>query len=189
MVRLPDRFAENPPERRRKKWERIILSFMQGDLDTLRSIQRTGARGRILFALVEEMLHVLGISYRPEPIFDHMPPNLWYVQFAQKHDLKLRTNSFYNPDFILKDGAWLEVTLSENSAYKKLFRYGHQAEELIVVCLDEDQGLHKSVCQRVAFPNARVERVQRFYDELRVNGGEELVRKLDMLKELKGIAL
>ena len=45
MIRVPDRYAQNIPERHRKKWEKILLAFMQGNLDRLASIQRTGSRG------------------------------------------------------------------------------------------------------------------------------------------------
>ena len=79
-MRLPDRYAQNTPERHRKKWEGILLSFMQGDLEKLTSIQRTGSRGRIFSALVMEMLQALGIPYRAEPVFDAIPPNLWYQE-------------------------------------------------------------------------------------------------------------
>ena len=50
------------------------------------------------------------------------------MSVVSKHDdIKIRTHDFYNPDYILMNGTWLEVTLSENNTYKKLFRYGHQA--------------------------------------------------------------
>lgn len=189
MIRMPDRYADSPPERHRRKWDRIILAFMEGDLDKLRLIQRTGSRGRIFYFLVEDMLQVLGILFRAEPIFDHIPPNPWYIEFAREHDLKLRENPFYNPDFFLENGGWLEVTLSENSAYKKVLRYGHQAKELIVLWLDEDQGLHKSVCQIEAFPNAKVQAVEFFYHELEMRGRKDIIEKLILLKELKGILL
>ena len=54
------------------------------------------------------------------------------------------------------NGTWLEVTLSENNTYKKLFHYGHQAPLLKILWLDEDTGLHKKVCKNVDFPNAEV---------------------------------
>jgi hypothetical protein len=189
-IRFPDRYADPPAQRHRKKWERIIGSFMSGDLESLRVFQRTGARGRVFRVLIEEMLSILEIRFRVEPIFDHISPHPWYEDFAGKHDLKLRTDSFYNPDFFFEDGTRLEVTLSENSAYKKVLRYGHQADELMVIWLEVDQGLHKTICQGVAFPNARVESVDLFFDELAGRaGGEELIRKFETLKRLKGIML
>lgn len=190
MIRKPDRYTEDPPARHRKKWERIILSFMAGDLDNLRLFQGTGARGRLFRFLIEQMLPIVEIPFRTEPIFDHMLLHSWYEEFARSHDLKLRTDSFYNPDFFLEDGTWLEVTVSENSAYKKVFRYGHQAGRLMVLWLDVDRGLHKTVCKGVAFPNARVETVQFFYDELAGRaGGVALIRTFETLKELKGCIL
>jgi hypothetical protein len=61
---------------------------------------------------------------------------------------------------------------------------------LLVLWLDVDEGLHKTVCHGVAFPNARVESVERFYDDLVGRaGGVELVRKLETLNGLKGIIL
>lgn len=174
--------------RHQKKWERIIRSFLVGDLESLRSSQRTGARVRLFRVLIEQLLQILEIPFRAEPIFDHISPHPWYREFAQTHELKLRTDSFYNPDFFLEDGTWLEVTLSENSAYKKVFRYGHQANELLVLWLDVDEGFHKTVCHGVAFPNAKVGSVERLHDDLAGRaGGVELVRKFETLKGLKGI--
>ncbi len=117
------------------------------------------------------------------------PPNPWYLQFSEDQQLKLRVDPFYNPDFFLENGSWLEVTLSENTAYKKLLKYGHQADRLIVLWLDVDRGLYKSVCERVVFSNAKVETVDKFYDQLKLKGEEDLIRKFQMLKELKGILL
>ncbi len=109
--RLPDRYAVGAAARRRKKWERIIRSFLVGDLENLRSFQRTGARGRLFRVLMEQLLKILEIPFRAEPIFDHISPHPWYLEFAQTHELKLRTDSFYNPDFFLEGGIWLEVSL------------------------------------------------------------------------------
>lgn len=78
------------------------------------------------------------------------------MDFAKTYNLKLRTHDAYNPDLFFEDGTWAEITLSENTAYKKLFRYGHQADQIAVFWLDEDTGLHKDTCQSVHFPNARV---------------------------------
>ena len=159
---------------------------MQGDIDRLASIQGTGSRGRIFHALVKEMFHALEMANRPEPVFEPIPPKPWYVQFSQDHQLKLRIDPFYNPDFILEDGSWIEVTLSENTAYRKLLKYGHQADRLIVLWLDVDYGLHKDICRGVAFPNAEVKRIDGYYDQLEENGKGDLVRRFEMLKELKG---
>ncbi len=190
MIRLPDRYRDPSPERHRKKWDGIILAFRQGDLEKLFSIQRTGARGRIFYCLVEEMLHLLSVEFRVEPIFEHVSPNPWYVDFALKHGLKLRLHSFYNPDFFFENGAWLEVTLSENSAYKKIFTYGHQSEELFILWLDPDQGFHRSVCLEVEFPNAQIKRVQSFFDHLgKTIQGENLIKKFELLSNLKGTLL
>lgn len=102
----------------------------------------------------------------------------------------LSKSPFYNPDFFLENGAWLEASLSENSAYKKLFRYGHQADELIVLWLDPDQGFHRSVCLEVDFPNAQIKRVQSFFDELgKTIQGEKLIKKFELLADLKGTLL
>jgi hypothetical protein len=163
---------------------------MGGDLDKLRSIQRTGTRGRIFAVLMKTLLEALQISFEAEPVFDHLAPDPWYVEFASKHGLKLREHPFYNPDFLLEDGTWVEATLSANTAYKKLFRFGHQSCRLKVVWLDEDEGLHKRVCKNVVFPNAVVTNVDQFYPRLAdCPGGEEVVEKLERLRELKGIIM
>ena len=188
QIRQPDRYAEPIPQRRQKKWARIINAFMDGQFDELKKIHRTGARGRIFAVLVKEMLEILQIQHNSESIFDHITPDKWYIDLASKHDLKIRTHEFYNPDYILADGTWLEITLSENTAYKKLFWYGHQAPLLKVIWLDDDTGLHKKVCEGVEFFNAEVINVQEYFPNLeKVSGGKDLITKFVKLKKLKGI--
>jgi len=187
MRRKPDGYASLPARRAQRKWEPIITAFLEGRIDHLYSIQRTGARGRIFSHMVTEALRLLRMPCQPEPIFEHRDPNPWYVDFAAKNGLKLRRHRFYNPDFVLDEGTWMEATLSENSAYKKLFRHGQQAPRLIVIWLDKDTGLHKEVCERVAFPNAEVKDVASFYPRLTpCVGGESLIEKIELLKTLKG---
>lgn len=190
MLREPDGYAAPASARSSRKWEAIIATFMEGRIDELRSVQRTGARGRIFARLIVEIWTLLEISYRAEPVFEHREPNPWYVVFAADNGIKLRTHAFYNPDFILEDGTWVEATLSENTAYAKLFRHGHQALCLTIVWLDEDVGFHKTVCVGTSFPNAEVVNVATFYPRVRAReGGEELVAKLELLKTFKGVVL
>ena len=173
-----------------KKWVAIINAFMENRIDDLMSIHRSGSRGRILSHLVENMFDCLDLRYQSEPFFDHKAPNEWYVKFTKDSDVKLRTHDFYNPDFLLGDGSWLEVTLSENTAYKKLFRYGHQADFLRVIWLDEDNGLHKKVCQNIQVPNAEIVNIECYYDRLKQNQkGLEIINKFVQLKHLKGIVM
>lgn len=134
------------------------------------------------------MLDCIGIYYQPEPIFNHKPPSEWYTNFAINNGITLRSHDFYNPDFLLDDGSWVEITLSENTAYKKLFRYGHQADYLKVIWIDKDDGLHKQVCQYIKFPNANVVCIDRYYDKLKIQPrGLKLIEKIELLKNLKGI--
>ena len=137
QFKKPDRYAEPIPAGRQKKWDKIINTFMENQFDELIQIHRTGTRGRIFSFLIKNMLDILQIPHDSEPIFDHIVPNKWYLDFASKHDLKIRTHDFYNPDYLLPDGTWLEITLSENTAYQKLFRYGHQAPALKVLWLEK----------------------------------------------------
>lgn len=186
-MRSPDGYASPPTRRAQRKWEPIIAAFMEGRMEDLYSIQRTGTRGRIFSHLVTETLRLLEMPSQPEPIFEHRDPNPWYVHFATKNGLKLRTHSLYNPDFFLDDGTWVEATLSENSAYKKLFRHGHQASRLMVIWLDKDTGLHKELCASVTFPNAEVKEVASFYPRLTPCAvGKDLIRRIELLKTLKG---
>jgi hypothetical protein len=91
---------------------------------------------------------------------------------------------------LLDDGSWVEATISENEACKKLFRYGHQAPRLTVIWLDEDKGMHKGICQDVRFPNAEVLRVDSFYSRLKEQEkGRELIERFECLKGLKGVVL
>jgi hypothetical protein len=179
-----------PSKRHAKKWQGIISAFKDGRLDELFSIQRGGSRGRIFHALVEEMLKLLMIPFEPEPVFDHIEMNPWYLAFATKHNLKLRIHGFYNPDYILEDGTWLEISLSENTAYEKLFRYGHQAPHLRLIWLDEDDGLHKSICKEIKFPNVEVVSVKDYYSQLsEAVDGNALIDNFERLKKLKSILL
>ena len=134
------------------------------------------------------MLERLGIGFQKEPVFAHVSPDSWYVEFSENHGLKLRTHPFYNPDFLLDDETWVEVTLSENEAYKKLFRYGHQIPQLTVIWLDQDKGQHKEVCQNGEFPNAEVISVDAFLlNHPDFPGRPKLVEMFNLLKSLKGI--
>ena len=187
IYRKPSQYADPIPERHQKKWDRIIQSFMQGDIDELKKIQRGGTRGRIFAALVKKMFEILQMQGEPEPVFDHVTPNAWYIEFAKVHDLKLRIHDYYNPDYLLPDGTWIEVTLSENTAYKKIFRYGHQAPALKVLRLDEDEGLHKQVCKDIVFPNASVQNIETYFLDLEhLSDGDELIGKFNQLKAMKG---
>ena len=190
MFREPDGYAVVVSARSRRKWEPIIAAFMEGRIDDLCLIQRTGARGRIFARLLVETWGRLGISYRAEPVFEHRSPGPWYVALAAANGIKLRTHAFYNPDFVIDDGTWVEATLSENTAYTKLFRHGHQASRLTVIWLDENAGFHKSVCAGVSFPNAEVVNVASFYPRVcACEGGEELIAKFELLKTLKGVVV
>ncbi len=152
--------------------------------------QRTGTRGRILSTLALDLFNVVSIPYKDEPIFYCIEPKIWYVDFARRHNIKLRIHDFYNPDLFLEDGTWVEITLSENTAYKKVFRYGHQANKLQVFWLDSDNGFHKKMCQSICFPNAEVKSIECFNHELKkIPGGLEIISKLKALKELKGKVL
>ena len=125
-----------------------------------------------------------------EPVFAQKAPIPLYAEFAAKHRIKLRTHPFYNPDILFDDGSWVEATVSENEAYKKLFRYGHQATGLTVIWLDEDEGMHKSICQGVKFPNAEVVGVDSFYAQLKERQqGRELIERFECLKGVKGVVL
>ncbi|MDZ7300926.1 MAG: hypothetical protein ONB44_02155 [candidate division KSB1 bacterium] len=163
---------------------------MNNQLEELLSIHRGGSRGRIFQVLIEDMLKLLVLPYQPEPTFEHKEMNPWYLDFAAQHNLKLRTHGFYNPDFLLEDGTWLEISLSENTAYQKLFRYGHQAPRLRLIWLDEDDGRHKRICKNIRFPNAEVVNVNNYYPKLREKvEGKVLIEKFERLKRLKGILL
>ncbi|MFN2436750.1 MAG: hypothetical protein ABR513_06640 [Desulfotignum sp.] len=189
QFRKPVEYADSISLRRQKKWNPIIAAFMNDQLEELKEINRTGTRGRIFAELVKNMLDILQIPSKPEPIFDHIEPNKWYLDFSLKYDdIKIRTHEFYNPDYLFNDGTWLEVTLSENTAYKKLFRYGHQAPLLNVLWLDEDKGLHKKVCKNVEFPNAKVLNIKEYFSKLRkTTQGKDLIKRFQKLKNLKGI--
>jgi len=185
LDRQPTGYASSSKKNQRK-WEEIVSAFMREDFEVLRTIQRTGTRGRIFALLIKECFDLLGIAYKGEPIFSHVPVSTWYERFAELYGLKLKVNDFYNPDFLMEDGSWVEVTLSENTAFKKLFRYAHQVSNLLVIWLDSDVGLHKQVCEGVAFPNATVRSVEWYYPQLERNTrGLDIIRKFEVLREMK----
>ena len=61
---------------------------MEGEIDELKKIHRGGTRGRIFAALVGHMLKALQIQSETEPIFDHITPHKWYLDFAFDNNLK-----------------------------------------------------------------------------------------------------
>jgi hypothetical protein len=188
-LRMPIGYASTP-ERHRQKWDSILSVFLAGDWDRLSKLQRTGTRGRIFSTLVKRTFEAVGIDIKPEPVFESIAPAAWYREFAGRHGLKLRIDEQYNPDFLLADGTWAEATLSENTAYKKLFRYGHQAPRLQVIWLDIDDGLHQRLCEEVEFPNASVRPVDEYFPMLmEMNNGAEIVRQFESLRTLKGQVL
>jgi hypothetical protein len=185
-MRFPIGYNEQYSERSKKKWNKIIPLFFEDKLNELIENQRTGTRGRILSVLASKIFNILEIPYKTEPVFNHMEPNNWYKEFAIKYDIKLRTHNFYNPDFLLEDGTWVEVTLSENTAYKKIFRYGHQTVSLLLLWLDEDEGYHKEICRSVRFPNVQFECIEFFNEQIcRLQEGVKIIDQLKTLKELK----
>ena len=185
-LRKPIGFAA-PSEKQRKKWTPVVSAFLSNDLVALSKLQRSGARGRIFSVLVQRTLEALGFDFEAEPIFEPIAPAEWYRDFAERHDLKLRVDEQYNPDFLLSDTSWVEATLSENTAFKKLFRYGHQAPQLQVIWLDSDDGLHRRLCEAVKFPNASIRPIDDYFPRLReTSNGAEIVRQFEFLRMLRG---
>ena len=189
-IRIPDEYRKPISDRKGKKWEKIISLFMEEKLDDLALNHRTGTRGRILSVLALDLFYKLQIPFTSEPIFYHMEPSQWYIEFAKQHGIKLRTHDFYNPDLFLENGTWVEVTLSENTAYKKLFRYGHQADNLLILWLDKDDGYHKKICQNVRFSNAAIKSIEYFNTQhKKLLSASDIIRRLTILKKLKGTIL
>jgi len=53
--------------------------------------------------------------------------------------------------------------------------------------MDEDNGLHKKVCEGVEFFKAEVISVQEYFSEFeKASGGKDLINKFQQLKQLKG---
>lgn len=142
IIRHPDGYRGPGSQRNIRKRSEVINLFDEERISDLKQIHRSGSRGRILSALVLDLFDMLRVNYQAEPLFNGIEPSHWYVHFANENDIELKVHDFYNPDFVLADGTWVEITLSENTAYKKLFRYGHQANKLIVYWLDDDKGHH-----------------------------------------------
>lgn len=109
------------------------MAFMEGRMEDLYRIQRTGTRGRIFSHMVAETLRMLEMSCRSEPVFEYCDPNPWYVDFAARNGLKLRGHSFHNPDFVLDDGTWVEATIHTELHCGVPDSDGHPAE--ICACL------------------------------------------------------
>lgn len=184
---IPSPNNENP--KHAKKWNHIISCFMDNRMDELREIQRSGTRGRIFAYLCKRMYSILEIEFIEEPVFEKLQPEEWYRSFADKHNIKLKEYPTYNPDLLLQDGTWVEFTLSENTAYKKIFKYGHQTKKLKLLWIDEDSGYHKSVCENVTFPDSCcIQSIEHYFPILRNHSkGENLTNHFIRLKGCKGI--
>ena len=190
IIRQPDKYRTLSSEKNKNKWDKITTLFFQNKIHELSLNHKTGTRGRILEILASKLFRIQQIPCKKEPVFYHVKPNEWYVDFSKKHKIKLREHDFYNPDLFLDNGTWVEVTLSENTAYKKLFRYGHQATNLLILWLDIDNGLHKNICNSINFPNAEIKSIESFSKHLNPSPeGLETTNYLRLLKELKGTIL
>lgn len=187
MFRQPDGYREFASLRSIRKWNQVISLFYEERIDELEKLCRHGGRGRIFSALVLDLFKMLRISYKQEPVFDSIEPDGWYLRFAEENGIKLRTHNFCNPDFIFEDGSWVEITLSENTAYKKLFRYGHQAEKLLIFWLDNDDGYHKKMCSSTHFPNAEIRCIESLLPHDVTPESKELINRFRLLTELKSI--
>ena len=62
-------------------------------------------------------------------------------------------------DFLINHDIWLEVTLNEEKAYKKTFKYAHQCKQLIVLYLEKSS----FVDQKNMFPNAKIMLVDEYF--------------------------
>ena len=187
IIRQPDEYRESDSKRNIKKWNNVITLFYEERIDELKQVCHHGGRGRIFAALVVDLFKMQRISYKQEPVFYGIEPDSWYVHFAEENGIKLRTHDFYNPDFVLENGTWVEITLSENTAYKKLFHHGHQADKLIVFWLDDDNGYHKEMCHSTCFPNAEVRCIENMFSQDETPESFELISRFRLLKELKCI--
>ncbi len=76
-MRFPDGYNKIYSERNLKKWNKILSLFFENNLLELIANQRTGTRGRILSILASKIFDILEISYKAEPLFNHMEPAHW----------------------------------------------------------------------------------------------------------------
>jgi hypothetical protein len=180
----PIRTREEPLQ---KKWLKIFDAFFNNEIDLLAALSKSGTRGRIFNELFTRLLKAESYKFTAEPVFTHQEPNRWHEFYLNSNGLKLKIFDEYNPDYLLSDDDWVEVTLSENTAFKKILTYGHQAPKLEVFWLDEDTGHHKNVLENAGVPNASVRRINYLYGTLeKSEEGNKLIEQFELLKKLKG---
>ena len=54
-----------------------------------------------------------------------------FIEIARKYNINLKTRKeLYRIDFLINNDIWLEVTLNNQEAHKKILKYAHQCKQL-----------------------------------------------------------
>ena len=129
---------------KKAKWQTLIDAFLNGQYQLCINNGRYGLRGKIFENLVELLLIRDHIPFESEIYFKPKPISTKFIEIARNHGENLKTRKkSYIIDFLIKNDIWLEVTLNENIAHKKTFKYAHQCKQLIVLYLEKSSFVYK----------------------------------------------
>lgn len=145
---------------KKAKWPTLIDAFLNGQYQLCINNGRYGLRGRIFANLVELLLIRDNIPFKSEVSFKPKPIPTKFIEIAKNHGENLKTRKkSYIIDFLIKNDIWLEVTLNEQEAHKKTFKYAHQCKQLIVLYLEKSSFVHR----KNVFPNAKIMLVDEYF--------------------------
>lgn len=142
-------------------WSTPIDAFLKGQYQFCINNGRYGLRGRIFAKIVELLLIYDNVPFESEISFHPKQIPMKFIEIARKYNINLKTRKeLYRIDFLINNDIWLEVTLNNQEAHKKILKYAHQCKQLIVLYLEQKS----SFCyQRNVFPNAKVMLVDEYF--------------------------
>ena len=145
---------------KKTEWSTLIDAFLNGQYQLCINNGRYGLRGRIFENLVELLLIYDNIPFESEVSFKPKPVPTKFIEIARNHGENLKTRKkSYIIDFLINNDIWLEVTLNEQEAHKKTFKYAHQCKQLIVLYLEKSSFVHR----KNVFPNAKIMLVDEYF--------------------------
>ena len=145
---------------KKTEWSTLIDAFLNGQYQLCINNGRYGLRGRIFAYLVELLLIYDNIPFESEVSFKPKPIPTKFIEIARNHGENLKTRKkSYIIDFLINNDIWLEVTLNEQEAHKKTFKYAHQCKQLIVLYSEKSSFVHR----KNVFPNAKIMLVDEYF--------------------------
>jgi CspA family cold shock protein len=156
-------------------WQRLIHEFFEKNYEFCIKNNRSGLKGRIFSELIKKMFVFDKFSFEREVEFEPKLINKRYQQLAATKGRKCNRNkNKYIIDFLIDNRKWIEVTLNEDTAHKKTFKYAHQCDELIVIFLEPSDHIYYFN----PFPNAKVIILEKFFSNKTIKHFEDYIKKL-----------